>query len=195
MILNARNVKLGEKCTIDKVALVGYAPSRKIGDLTLVIGDGAVIRSGSVVYLGSRAGRNLETGHNVVIREQVTLGDDVKIWSNSVIDYQCEIGNNVKVHSNCYLSQLTKISDNVFLAPGVLTANEKYPTGVFSGTRVTGVLLEENAKVGMGSILLPGIKIGKGSIVGAGSIVTRDVPPGKIVYGAPARVARSVPVE
>ena len=192
MIANERYVKLGSNCKIDESALVGYMPSRRISDYKLIVEDGAIIRSGSIIYLGSRIGRNLETGHNVIIREENLLGDDVKIWANTVIDYGCKIGNSVKIHSNCYVAQLTIIKDNVFLAPGALIANEKYPTGIFNPERIKGPVIERGAKIGIGAIIMPGVVIGENSLVGAGSLVTKDVPPSTVVYGVPAMVVKTV---
>ena len=102
-------VRLGPGCEIDTEALVGYlSPRRNISD-ELVIGEGARIRSGSVVYAGSTIGSGLETGHNVVIREQNEIGDNFSIWNNSVIDYGCTIGKGVKIHCNIYIAQFTVI--------------------------------------------------------------------------------------
>lgn len=192
MSINRQYVKVGQNLRIDDGALVGYMPSRQISDLTLIIGDNAVIRSGTVVYLGSKIGKGLETGHNVVIREENIIGDNVKIWSNSVIDYRCKIGNNVKIHCECYIAQLTVIEDDVFLAPGVMIANEKYPTGVFSPDGIKGPILKRGSKVGINATVMPGVVIGEKSIVGAGSVVTKDVPSNSVVYGVPARRVKTV---
>jgi acetyltransferase-like isoleucine patch superfamily enzyme len=192
MIVNEGYVKLGSNCKIDEGALVGYMPSRRIIELELIIGDGAIIRSGSVIYLGSRIGRGLETGHNVIIREGNKLGDYVKVWSNTVIDYDSKIGNNVKIHCNCYIAQLTVIEDDVFIAPGVMIANEKYPTGVFNSERIKGPIIKQGAKIGIGAIIMPGVVIGENSLIGAGSLVTKDIPSGTVAYGVPARVVKNI---
>jgi len=189
MILNKEFVRLGKNCKIDDTAIVGYMPSRKISDLTLEIGDNAVIRAGSIVYLGSKIGENFETGHNVVIREENVIGNDVKIWSNTVVDYGCKIGNNVKIHCNCYIAQLTIIENDVFIAPGVMIANEKYPTGIFSPEKIKGPTIKRGARIGINATILPGIIIGEGSLVGAGSVVTKNVENNSIVYGVPARTS------
>jgi acetyltransferase-like isoleucine patch superfamily enzyme len=190
MILNKEFVKLGKNCKIDDAAIVGYMPSRKINDLTLEIGDNAVIRAGSIIYLGSKIGENFETGHNVIIREENIIGNNVKIWSNTVVDYACKIGNNVKIHCNCYIAQLTIIEDDVFIAPGVMIANEKYPTGVFSLERIKGPIIKKGAKIGINATILPGITIGENSLIGAGSVVTKDIPSNSVAYGVPARIIK-----
>jgi len=78
MIKNKEYVKLGQNCWIDKDTIIGYMPTRKISHLTLVIGDTDVIRSGTIVYLGSRLTRGFETGHNVIIREENVIKSNVK---------------------------------------------------------------------------------------------------------------------
>ncbi|HLI45771.1 MAG TPA: DapH/DapD/GlmU-related protein [Geobacterales bacterium] len=191
-MLNNRFVRLGKNCIIDKNALIGYMPSRNIGELYLNIGDNARIRSGSVIYLGSRIGNDFETGHNVIVREENEIGNEVKIWSNSVIDYGCKIGNSVKIHCNCYIAQLTIIEDDVFIAPGVMVANEKYPTGRFDPKRIKGPRIKKGSRIGIGSIIMPGITIGENCIIGAGAVVTKDVPPNSIAYGVPARVVENI---
>ena len=190
MILNKEFVKLGKNCKIDDTAIVGYMPSRKINDLTLEIGDNAVIRAGSVIYLGSKIGENFETGHNVIIREENIVGNNVKIWSNTVVDYACKIGNNVKIHCNCYIAQLTIIEDDVFIAPGVMIANEKYPTGVFFSRKNKRTNNQERARIGINATILPGITIGENSLIGAGSVVTKDIPNNIIAYGVPVRIIK-----
>jgi acetyltransferase-like isoleucine patch superfamily enzyme len=116
----------------------------------------------------------------------------VKIWSNTIIDYRCKIGNNVKILSQCYIAQLTTIEDNVFIAPGVMVANEKYPTGIFSEERIKGPTIKKGAKIGINSTILPGVTIGEGAVIGAGSIVTKDIPPYAVAYGVPARIYKKV---
>ena len=180
-------VRLGRHTIIDHQAVIGYLPTRKLNDSTLKIGAGAKIRSGSVIYLGSTIGQGFETGHNVIIREENEIFDYVKIWSNTVVDYRCKIGNNVKIHNNCYISQLSRVEDDVFIAPGVLLANEKYPTGKFSDERTSGPVIRKGARLGIGSIIMPGVVVGENSLVGAGALVTRNVPPRSVVYGIPAR--------
>lgn len=185
-------VKIGKKAKIDHNAILGYMPARKIRDRMLVIGEKAIIRSGTVIYAGSKIGSNLETGHNVVIREENKIGKGLKIWSNSVIDFGCRIGNDVKIHCNCYLAQLTIVEDEVFLAPGVMIANEKYPTGQFTEEHIRGPVIKRGAKLGINATILSGIIIGENAIVGAGSVVTKEVPPNSLAYGNPARVVKSI---
>lgn len=166
---------------------VGYRPSRKIENLDLKIGSNSSIRSGTVVYLGTRIGDSFETGHNVIVREQCQIGNDVKIWSGTIVDYGVTIGNNVKIHSLCYISQKTVIEDDCFLAPGVMVANEKYPTGYYDEGRISGPIIRKGAKIGINVTILPGVEIGEYATIGAGSVVTKDVENGSVYYGNPAK--------
>ena len=127
-------ISIGDGLDADAGVTLGYASARQQGQ-RLVVGVHARVRSGTVLYLGSRIGARFQTGHNVVIREDCAIGNDVSVWSNSVVDYGCSIGDRVKIHSNCYVAQFTEIGADAFLAPGVAIANDLYP-GQASSARV-----------------------------------------------------------
>lgn len=174
---------------IDKGVLIGYLPGRKIQIKETKIGANARIRSGSVIYSNVNIGFDFETGHNVVVREGNIIGDSVSIWNNSVIDYGCFIGSNVKIHCNVYIAQFTKIEDDVFLAPGVVIANDPHPICTLC---MEGPTIKKGARIGVNVTLLPGISIGEYSLIGAGSVVTKDVPAYSFVYGVPAKVRGNI---
>lgn len=176
---------------LDTGVIVGYAVSRDC-ESGLVLGDGARLRSGTVLYDGSTIGARLQTGHGVVIREDCWLGDDVSVWSNSVIDYGCRIGHRVKIHTNCYVAQFTEIEDDAFLAPGVTIANDLYPGDPTSAAMMAGPHIGRGAQIGANVTLLPYVRIGEGSLIGAGSVVTRDIPAGVVAFGNPAVPRRPV---
>lgn len=180
---------MGSNCVVDDMAIVGYAPGRKIGDTALRLGNDAVIRAGSVIYGGSVIGENLETGHGVVIREENRIGDKFRIWNNSTIDYGCVIGNNVKIHCNVYIAQFTTIEDDVFMAPGVMVANDLHP---LCSRCMKGPTIKKGVRIGINVTILPGVIIGEKSLIGAGAVVTGDVPPCSVVVGNPGRVIKSI---
>ena len=183
------NVQLGTGCQIDEGVLLGYRTGRKIEVQDAVIGTNARIRSGTVIYTNVSIGDHLETGHHVVIREENYLGAHVSIWNNSTIDYGCRIGDRVRIHTNVYVAQFTTIEDDVFLAPGVTIANDPHPICTLC---MKGPTIKRGARIGVNATLLPRITIGEGAVVGAGSVVTRDVPPGVVVVGNPARIVKTV---
>jgi len=183
---------MSDKSGIHHTAIIGYKAQRKIANRELSVAKGAKVQSGSVIYEGSRIGGNLQTGHNVVIREENKIGNNFKIWNNSVIDYGCKIGSNVKIHCNCYIAQFTTIEDDVFIAPGVTFANDLHPGCGLSKKCMRGPYIERGVKIGVNVTVLPFVRIGKDSLIGAGSVVTKDVPAGSLVYGNPGRVVKTV---
>ena len=152
------------------------------------IGDRAIIRSGTVVYGDVKIGDDLRTGHNVLIREHTTIGDNVLIGTNAIVDGHVHIGNNVKVESNVYIPSHTRLGNYVFLGPGAVLTNDKYPQRLRDEYTPRGPALEDSTSVGANATILPGITIGKGSMVAAGSVVTRDVPPWSLAIGVPSRI-------
>jgi acetyltransferase-like isoleucine patch superfamily enzyme len=185
-------VVIGANPKSDEGVLLGYMSPRKDVGRILTIGNGSVIRSGTVIYAGTSIGDGLETGHNVVIREENVIGADFSIWNNSVVDYGCIIGNGVKIHCNCYVSQFTVLEDNVFLAPGVTIANDIHPGCPDSKKCLRGPTIRAGAKIGVNVTILPYVNIGERSLIGSGAVVTRDIPPESVVYGNPARVHGSI---
>lgn len=188
----SKKVTLGPGHNIDPDAILGYRPNRAIASDRLVIGKAACVRSGTIIYLGSTIGRNLETGHNTVIREENHIGNYFSIWNSATVDYGCKIGNNVKIHCNSYIAQFTVIEDDCFLAPGVIIANDIHPGCAFHKKCMRGPLIKKGAQIGVNSTILPFIVIGEKALIGAGSVVTKDIPAGAIAYGNPARVMGSV---
>ena len=180
---------LGQNCVVDPSVLLGYPTGRRIELRPVRIGDGARIRSGTAIYATVEIGARFETGHNVVIREENRIGDDCAVWNNSTIDYGCVLGHRVKIHCNVYVAQYTVIEDDVFLAPGVIIANDPHP---LCTKCMQGPTIKAGARIGVNATLLPHLVIGENSLVGAGSVVTRDVPPRAVVVGSPARVVSDV---
>jgi acetyltransferase-like isoleucine patch superfamily enzyme len=181
----------GLPMTADQDVVIGYPVSRTDVD-PLVLGAGARLRSGTVLYDGTTIGRCLQTGHGVVVREACEIGDDVSIWSNSVVDYGCRIGDRVKIHCNCYVAQFTELENDVFLAPGVIIANDLYPGDQRSARLMAGPRIGARAQIGVNVTVLPFVRIGAGALIGAGSVVTRDIPDAVVAFGNPAVVRRKV---
>jgi acetyltransferase-like isoleucine patch superfamily enzyme len=185
----ADHVTLGDGHTVDAGVILGYRTGRRIKDFALRIGPGACIRAGTVIYGGTVIGSGLQTGHAVVIREENTIGDNLNIWNNSTIDYGCTIGSNVKIHCNVYIAQFTVLEDEVFLAPGVILANDPHP---LCGLCMRGPTIKRSARIGVNVTILSHLTIGEGALIGAGSVVTHDIPPHTVAYGNPARPVKHV---
>lgn len=187
-----KSVKLGAGARIDPGASVGYAPLRSIKDQMTIIGDNAVCLSGSVMYQGCRVGDGLIIAHHAIIREENVIGNNFNLWAHSVIDYGCQIGDNVKIHSHVYVAQFSVIEDNVFIAPGAILSNDPHPGCTNSWECLKGPVIRKGAQIGAHVTILPGITVGEDALIGAGSVVTKDVPADAVVYGNPAKVIKKI---
>ncbi len=185
-------VQLSPPEEIDEGVLLGYPTGRAIPDRRLLVGPGARLRSGTVLYEGSVIGADFQTGHNVIVREENRIGDHVAIWSNSVVDYGCVIGHRVKIHTGVYVAQFTIIEDDVFLAPGVIITNDIHPGCPESKRCMKGPTIRRGAQIGGNVTILPDVEIGAGALIGAVSVVTKDVPARAVAYGNPARVVGTI---
>ena len=174
-------------------SIVGLAPrGQQPGDRPTVIGAGATINSHTVIYSGNTIGRNFRTGHGVLIREDSQIGDDVSIGSGSNVEHHVRIGNGARLHSNVFVPELSVLEDLCWLGPNVVLTNAKYPASPTTKEELVGCYIEKGAKIGANATVLPGIRIGAYSLVGAGAVITSDVPAGSIVVGNPARVINQV---
>lgn len=185
------NVKMAKDAVIEDFAVIGHPPrGKKDGEVPTVIGKGAVIRSGTVIYAGNVIGKNFQTGHNVTIRESNIIGDDVSVGSLSCIEHKINIGNRVRIHSQVFIPEYSELKDGCWIGPNTVLTNANHPLCSRVKDCLKGPLIGEGAKIGANSTILPGIKIGKGSLVGAGSVVVKDVPDMSVIAGNPARVIK-----
>jgi acetyltransferase-like isoleucine patch superfamily enzyme len=149
---------------------------------------------------------DVKLGRDVKIYDFVNLygceiGDETKIGTFVEIQRGARVGRRVKVSSHTFICEGVQIEDNVFVGHSVTFINDRYPRAVAAdGELQTGedwtvvpTIVRKGASIGSGSTILCGVEIGENAIVGAGSVVTKNVPPGTIVAGNPARVLRTVP--
>lgn len=152
------------------------------------MGSECVIRSYTVVYMDVTLGNMVRTGHHVLIREHTVIGNQVVIGSGTVIDGYTTVGDFVKIESRVYIPTHTTIGNYVFIGPGAVLTNDKYPLRRRAEYEPRGPILEDNVTIGANATILAGIRVGEGAMVGAGSVVTRDVPAWHLAIGVPARV-------
>jgi acetyltransferase-like isoleucine patch superfamily enzyme len=159
-----------------------------------VLGNGAVVSTGAVVFAGSTIGARVILGDQSCVRERVTIGDDVVVGRGSLVENDTTIGAMTKIQADAYITAYSTLEEHVFIAPCVVTTNDNWMgrTEKRFGN-VKGPTIRRGARVGGGAILCPGIEIGEDAFIGAGAVVTKDVPPRVVVVGSPARVLREVP--
>jgi acetyltransferase-like isoleucine patch superfamily enzyme len=187
------NVHLGPDCEVSEYVIIGVPPrGHSPGQIETRIGPRATIRSHTVIYAGNRIGANFQTGHSAMIREMNEIGDDVSIGTHSIVEHHVKIGNRVRIHSNVFIPEFSVLEDDCWIGPNVVFTNAAYPLTPDTKASLKGPHVMPGAKIGANSTLLPGITIGRNALIGAGSVVVRDVPAGKVVVGNPARIIKDV---
>jgi acetyltransferase-like isoleucine patch superfamily enzyme len=188
-----KNVKIGENASIGDFVIIGVPPrGKKEGELETIIGENVVIRSHTVIYAGNKIGENFQTGHGVLVRESNEIGKNVSIGTGSIIEHHLKIGDGVRIHSQVFIPEYSELRDNCWVGPNVVFTNAMYPQSENAKQTLKGPILMEKARIGANSTLLPGVAVGRNSLVGAGSVVTKDVPEGKVVAGNPAKVIKDI---
>ncbi|MFH1850115.1 MAG: transferase [archaeon] len=188
-------VTLGRKCIVREPCVLGEPPrGHDEGELGLVIGDNAVIRPFTVIYAGSRIGNNFETGTHVYIREGNQIGNNVVVGSGAKLEQGNVIGSDVVIHTAAILGEHCRIEDRAWIGPNVIFLNDIHPpcARFRKGECVGAPVVHTNAKIGARATIMPGVVIGRNSLVAAASVVTKDVPDNCVVMGNPARVVKSV---
>lgn len=186
------NVIIGKDAIIDGPCVIGKPPSGRLeGELRTSIGAGCHIRPFTVIYAGSRLGDRLQTGQGACVRENNMIGNNVVIGTNAVLEPGNRVGNNTRVHTGCFLECAT-IGQDVFIGPNTVFTDDPHPPCPRFRDCVGGARVEDGAKIGANTTILPGVTVGELSLVGAGSVVTKDVPSKSVVAGNPAKVVAGI---
>ena len=160
------------------------------------IGEGTLISTGAIVFAGTRIGERVVVGDQSCVRERVTVGDDVVLGRGTLVENDTTIGAMARIQAEAYITAYSTLEEHVFIAPCVVTTNDNFMGRTEKRHALRkGPTIRRGARVGGGAILCPAVEIGEEAFVGAGAVVTKDVPPRVIVVGNPARVLRDVPEE
>ena len=150
--------------------------------------------------MGNRTLRNVKMGKDVVVRDFVNLydcelGDGTRVGTFVEIQKGVVVGRHCKIQSHTFICEGVTIEDGCFIGHGVMFVNDRHPRALNADGTMQGdgdwqlerILVRSGASIGSGATILPGVTIGEGALVGAGAVVTRDVAPGSVVAGNPAR--------
>ena len=189
------NTKVGESAVIGRnlsptSAMVRNTALKK--NIT-IIGERCSISSGVIIYTDVQVGCDSLIGDNSSILNDVLIGNKVLISRCVTINSSVRIGNNTRIMDNTHITGRSSIGNNVFISCGVLSVNDNLFGKYGFNENVKGFIIEDFVSIGPGCILMPGIRIGKGAIISAGSIVKKDIPSGYIAGGNPARIICKVP--
>jgi acetyltransferase-like isoleucine patch superfamily enzyme len=183
----------GENLTFYEPIILGFPSRERMGQEQypgITIGSFGILRSGTTIYCDVSIGDHFQSGHNTLIRERTRIGNNTAIGSATIIEGNCIIGNNVCIQSMAFIPTHTEIGNEVFIGPHAILTNDRYPpTGK---PEIKGPVIEDKVTVGGNATILPGVRIGRGSAVAAGAVVTRDIPAGVLAIGSPARI-RALP--
>jgi len=184
-------VSFGKNAVIGDFVIIGEPPrGKKPGELKVLIGDDSIIRSHSIIYAGNIIGHRFQTGHYVFLREENEIGDDVSIGTKSMIEHHVKIGHRVRIHSQAFIPEYTILEDECWIGPHVVFTNAAYPRSKRAKEFLEGAIVRRRAKIGANATILPGIEIGEGALVGAGAVVTKNVPAFAVVAGNPAQIIK-----
>ncbi|MBN1381617.1 MAG: N-acetyltransferase [Deltaproteobacteria bacterium] len=192
------NVEIGDDTVIGPYSTIGepsysfYTQDSAIVEKhefkKTTIGPHSVIRSHAIIYEDVTIGEGFQSGHRITIREHSWLGKKCSAGTLTDIQGIVSIGNYVRMHSNVHIGQHATIEDYVWIYPYVVLTNDLHPPVYHP----RGVKIKEYAVISASSVILPGIVIGKNALVGAHSVVTKDVDDEMLVFGSPAKVRCSV---
>jgi UDP-2-acetamido-3-amino-2,3-dideoxy-glucuronate N-acetyltransferase len=196
-----RDTRIGANVRIDDHAVLGKEPMRAANTAVtraaelppLAVGEGAIIGAGAVLYRGAALGARVLVADGAAVRERVTIGERTIVGRSVTVENDCTIGCYVKLETACYITAYSVIENRVFVAPMVATSNDRFMGRTEERLKLfKGVTVRRGGRIGLAAVILPGITIEADGVVAAGSVVTRDVPAGKLVMGSPARVVRDV---
>jgi acetyltransferase-like isoleucine patch superfamily enzyme len=137
----------------------------------------------------SHIGRATKIWQFVVVLPGARIGDNCTVCSHCFIESDVVLGDRVTVKNGVFLWDGLQVGNDVFIGPNVTFTNDRYPRSGNHAFKRFETVIADNASIGAGAVILPGVHIGRGAMVGAGAVVTRDVPAGMLAVGNPARIS------
>ncbi len=190
-----KGAEIFDHCTIGKIPKSPGCSARNYADTYEVteIGSNSILCPGVIVYTGVIIGQNNLLGDNCSIREECSIGDFNIISRCVTVNDHTTIGSHTKIMENTHITGYMTIGNHVFISVMVSSANDNSMGRDDNATEaLKGPVIEDYVTIGENASLLPGVKVGKNSMVGACALVTKDVPQNKVVMGIPARIIRDI---
>jgi acetyltransferase-like isoleucine patch superfamily enzyme len=198
-------VEVGQYSKIMDNVILGKVPAKAslsatTGDArqlpSLKLGKAVTVGAGCIIYRGSEIGDMVFFGDVASVREDVLIGEYSIIGRGVTVENKVKIGRKCKIETEAYITAMSTIEDYCFIAPEVTLTNDNFLGRTEERKKhFGGPTIKKGARIGANSTLLPGILIGEDALVGAASVVTKDVKPRVVVMGTPARYVREVPEE
>lgn len=187
------NVKIGESSILYGPAVLGQPPrGKEAGALELTVGKNSIIRPFTTIYAGNIIGDYFQTGQGTSIRENNVIGNNVSVGTNAVLEFENKIGDNCRIHSGCFLEMVT-LGDFVFIGPNTVFTDDPHPMNCPKYKECGGgAIVGDLVKIGANCTFLPAVKIGRGALIGAGSVIIGDIPEMMVAAGNPAKVIKPV---
>lgn len=170
-----------------------FGPHVSIGN-NVRIGERTRIHPFVVIYDDVTIGDDCFVGEFTHMREKTALANNVSVGSHAQLEGDIELGEGTRLHGDVHISPGTRVGKRCFLANNVNFTNVKFPfaTNPAFKNKREPVIVEDDVKIGSGVIVTPGVRIGHDSLIGAGALVTKDVPPYSVVIGVPGRVVGDI---
>ena len=148
---------LGKGCIVQDDVIIGHSEKNDV-----IIGNNALISSGTIIYSKVKIGNNFRTGHRAFIRENSEIGDNVLIGTNTGFDGNYKVGSNVNIQTGAYITAFTIAEDSVFIGHWLVTANDQY---MVAGAKIVGPTIKNGAGMRANSTILPDVVMGEGASV------------------------------
>lgn len=191
-----KGTRIGDHVTIGSNCVLGIQPSinqrmRKIAKMytQLIIETGTRIGHVVSIYSGTQIGKNVFIGDHASIRENVVVGEESVVGRAAIVELNTTIGKSCTIQTLAYVTGDTMLEDDVFIGPCVSMSNDKYMGA--QDYSLKGPHIKKGAKIGNNASLLPGVTVGRNTIIGAGAVVTKDAEDNTVAAGVPAKKIKS----
>ncbi|HCT29682.1 MAG TPA: N-acetyltransferase [Bacteroidales bacterium] len=200
-----KNVRIGDNTIIYDNTIIGndtiiandcvigepssdYYYNENYTNKTTQIGDNCLIRSHAIIYNGNSIGNNLSTGHRIMLRENNNIGNNCKIGNYTELHGHVRIGNYSNLHSSVCIVENANIGNFVWIAPGTILTNDITPP---SNNRKSPIV-DDYTFIAVNCVILPGVRIGKHCLIGASTLVTKDVEDYSVCLGTPGKFIKDI---